>query len=129
MNEYNIYIFDNFLNEHDLDYVKKFVFNSEFEYGHSSIGRESIATIFFSIPIKNDFFNIYLKEKIEEITNKKFILDRCYMFIQTSGLDGGYHIDTEKQNCYTFCIYITKLSNSEIENNNGELFILLLLSS
>jgi hypothetical protein len=45
------------------------------------------------------------------------------MFIQTSGLDGGYHVDKEHQGCYTFCIYITRLSNSEIENNNGELFI------
>ena len=119
----NIYIFDNFLNEHELDYVNKITCNTDMLYGHNSRGIERESTTFFSIPIIDDFFITKLKQKIEELTKKKFSLNRCYMFIQTSGLDGGYHTDTEKEDCYTFCIYITKLTNAEIENNNGEFFI------
>ena len=123
MNQYNIYIFDSFLNETELDYVKNFVFNSNFEYGHSSIGIERIATTFFSIQINDNFFINDIKQKIEETTNKKLLLNRCYMQIQTCGLDGGYHTDDENDNCYTFCIYISNLTNAEIDDNNGEFFI------
>jgi hypothetical protein len=123
MNQYNICIFDNLLNETELDYVKSWVFNSYLKYGHSSIGTERIATTFFSITITDNFFINDIKQKIEQITKKQFLLNRCYMHIQTCGLDGGYHIDTEYDNCYTFCIYISNLTNTEIEENNGEFFI------
>jgi hypothetical protein len=118
-----IIIFENFLNEKDLLYVKEYVNDQKFKFGHQSGYKERIVNEFFSFLNLNDFFTKYLKNKIEISCKKKFNLFRSYMHIQTFGQDGGYHVDSFEPNTYTFCIYITNINESDIDNASGEFFI------
>jgi hypothetical protein len=122
----NITIFDNFLNDTELDILHKYISEKSYNYGHTSGDMyEKITNIFFSSYNDEDFFNEYMLHKIENISNKKFTLLRHYMHIQTFGLDGAYHIDDSRENTWTFCIYYTHLKNDEFEINNagGEFYI------
>jgi hypothetical protein len=71
----------------------------------------------------SDYFSEYVKTKIENITSKKFILNRNYMHIQTFGQDGCYHTDDINVNAYTFCIYITEINDEDIETAKGEFLL------
>jgi len=118
-----IIIFDNFLNEIDLNELYTIINKSQYKYFHNSGYREIISSTFFSVFNTDDFFIQYLKQKIEVTLKKKFQLNRHYMHIQTFGLDGGYHIDDNGSNKYTFCLYITELNENEIDEAGGEFLI------
>ena len=45
------------------------------------------------------------------------------MHIQTFGLDGSYHIDNIGKKKYTFCLYISDLSNEESEESDGNFLV------
>jgi len=45
------------------------------------------------------------------------------MHIQMYGQDGSFHLDSFDENTFTFCIYITNISNSEIEESNGDFLL------
>lgn len=117
-----IKVFDNFLNENDLNILVDYVNKQNFNYGHKSGVKETIIVDFFSNYIHNEFINNII-HKIENITDKKFILHRNYMHIQTFGLDGCYHVDTYEKDCYTICIYVTNKTNQDIDNMNGDFYI------
>lgn len=103
----NIKIYDDFLNEKQIIILQDILKNKKYKYGHSSGYRELAVSNFFSTYNQEDFFLIYIKEKIEKIFSKKYKINRHYMHIQTFGLDGGFHIDDQGDNKYTFCLYIT----------------------
>jgi uncharacterized protein YuzE len=103
----NIKICDNFLNKNQLIILKNILKNKTYKYGHTSGGVELIISKFFSTHNEEDFFLFFIKNKIEKIFSTKFKMNRHYMHIQTFGQDGGFHIDDEGTNKYTFCIYIT----------------------
>ena len=119
----NITIIDDFLDNDTLNIMLNYINEFTYKFGHTSGNRERDITIFFSYFIENIFFSEYIKHKIELVTNKKFILDRTYLHIQTFGLNGCYHIDTPNPNTYTFCIYITPRSNNEIDEIGGDFYI------
>lgn len=120
----NIHIFDNFLNEQELHIILDMIKKKMWKYGHSS-GTiiEKIENKFFAGYDIGDFCNEYIKSKIENILNKQFILDRNYMHLQPYEMNGAYHIDSEKENTYSFCIYITSIENDDIENANGDFLL------
>jgi hypothetical protein len=93
------------------------------KFGHRSGVSENIQTPFFSIMDLSDYFSEYIKKKIENTISKKFKLNRNYMHIQTFGQDGCYHTDDNKSDTYTFCVYLTEISNIDIEISKGEFFI------
>ena len=64
-----------------------------------------------------------MKKKIEKKIEKKYKINRHYMIIQTFGQDGGYHIDDSDINAFTFCLYINELTDTEINEINGEFLI------
>ena len=119
----NIQIVDNFLEQNELETVMNFVNSKNWGYGHTSGDKERISNKFFSYPINDPFFSSYLKNKLENTFSKKFTVIRNYMHIQTFGLDGGYHIDSPPPNTFTFCIYITDISDDLLEHASGEFFI------
>ena len=119
-----IHIFDQFLNEDELECVLKYVNSVEgWKFGHSSGKSEIIQTPFFSVMELPEYFGKYLLEKIEKTLNKRFSVDRNYMHIQTFGQDGCYHTDSSEPNTFTFCMYLTEISENEIELAKGEFFI------
>lgn len=119
----SIHIIDDFLLKEELNFVLNFIETKFWAFGHISGHREPIVNTFFSTNILDEFFNKHIKEKIESYFSKKFKLNRNYMHIQTFGQDGGYHTDDEGVNKYTFCIYISDISDEFMENANGEFFI------
>ena len=134
----NIFIFDDFLNDCELNKVVKIIETREWKFGHGSGDREPIQNRFFSTHDLDSFFAEHLKDKIERVVMRKLKIDRLYTHIQTFGQDGGYHIDNVGDNKFTFCIYLNfitevrKLCNDLIcdgdavriaENMGGEFFI------
>jgi hypothetical protein len=118
-----ILIMDNFLNECDLKTLLEIINIKKYTADHNSGYRELIITSFFSVFNTEDFFVVHLKKIIEEKLNRKFILNRHYMHVQTFGLDGGYHTDDNGDDKFTFCLYITQLNNDEIEEAGGDFLI------
>lgn len=116
----NIIIIDNFLNDYELELCLDIVNKKSWKYGHTSGNYEKINNSFFAAYDMDDFFNTHIKQKIEEKFSKNFTLDRNYMHVQLYGQDGSYHIDTDKPYTYTFCIYITDISNSNITHSDGD---------
>lgn len=119
----NIKIIDNFFNKHELSKIVELIDNKEWKYGHSSGTYEEFSPKFFAYYNLGDYFTEYIKEKLENIFQKKFKLDRNYMHIQSYGINGSYHIDTTLENTYTFCVYITDIADSEIGNADGDFLL------
>lgn len=45
------------------------------------------------------------------------------MHMQLYGQDGSYHIDSDEDNTYTFCIYISDISDASMENADGDFLL------
>jgi len=118
-----IIITENFLDENELNKVIEYVNNQIWFFGHKSGGKDKIDVPFFSYNIKNEYFNDYLKKKIEKTYSKKLVLNRNYMHIQLFGQDGTYHTDDDGDNKYTFCIYISEITCHLLENAFGDFLI------
>lgn len=118
-----VQIIDNFLDKNELEIVIKFINDKKMNYGHTSGYRETINNKFFSYFLNDSYFNIYLKNKIENTFLKKLKMIRNYMHVQTFGLDGGYHTDSEIPNSFTFCLYITDISDDLIEHTSGDFLL------
>ena len=114
-------IIDNFLNEDEINKLNNILSNKSYTYGHSSGYREQITIKFFASYNEENFFLIYMKEKIEKYFNKKYKVNRHYMHIQTFGQDGSFHIDDEGDNKFTFCLYITQ--EKDLHINGGDFLI------
>ena len=80
MNELQIY--DDFLNSDELNILNTILNTKMYNFNHKSGNREKIVTPFFSIFNTEDFFLIYMKNKIELCTRKKFNIVRHYMHIK-----------------------------------------------
>lgn len=120
-----IKIHDDFLNHDDLERCKQIIKDGKWEYGQQSnpIDKHSFSNPFFYMDLNNmDFFNSYLKEKIEQTLGQKIALDRVYANGQTFGLDGSFHKDNEDPTAITFCLYISPIPNGFIEEAGGNIF-------
>jgi hypothetical protein len=117
----NIRLFDNFLNTQELNELQKLVNAKTYHFGHTSGPMQIVDNKFFSTKNIEYFFLHYMKEKVENCVMKSLVIDRAYMHIQTFGQDGGFHVDCEELNKFTFCYYFNDLSSDEIESSGGEL--------
>lgn len=119
----NIIIYDFFLNECELKTLHNKIKNKEYYYGHNSGDEEAFAINFFATHNIDDFFNIYMLKKINEVSKRYFKINRHYMHIQTFGQDGSFHIDNDEPNRFTFCLYITNLQDEDVEKYEGNFLI------
>ena len=117
----NIKIYDDFLSENEIQNCKKIISDNKWIFGHTS------NTIDISIPFwymdlfDNKFLNEVITAKIENITNKKFKINRLYANGQTYGQDGSFHQDDISETSYTFCLYFTEFSNELIDLIGGNI--------
>ena len=121
-----IKIYDNMFDLADINSILNFFEKTEWVVNKP----QSICKTFGDLPfgrkelMDNDFFSIYLKNKIEEKVNKKMVLNRIYAVSQTFGQDSNYHTDNIEDGKYTFCLYLTPVES--IINNGcseGNFFI------
>ena len=119
----NIFIIDKFLDNKMLHELLNSIEIKKWKYGHSSGNNEIINNRFFAnYELEYSFVN-FIKERIENYFSKKYKINRNYMHIQTFGQDGGYHIDDDNANAYTLCLYISDISDTNMENANGDFLI------
>jgi hypothetical protein len=118
-----IKVHDNFLKNEDLETCKNIIKDGRWEYGHTSDKSNKMSTPFFYMDLmKVEFFNAYLKEKIETTLGLRVSIDRVYANGQTFGLDGCFHQDSTDPNTITFCLYISPIPNDIIEDIGGNIF-------
>jgi hypothetical protein len=120
----DIVVLDNFLNEQELKKAYTIIISSStWKFGHKS-NSEANETPFWTMDLNDEpFFSIYLKEIIEKTFLKKYVLKRVYANGQTYGQDGSYHIDSEKENTYTFCLYLNNIKPKDVDAAGGCLYI------
>ena len=105
----NIKIYDQFLTTDELQLCHQITSEHRWEYGHTS-GQVGIYTPFWYMElIHNDFLKESIKHKIENVTNKKFKVNRLYANGQTYGQNGSFHQDDTSEKSYTFCLYVIHL--------------------
>ena len=123
----NIQVIDNFLKDEELDKIVNIIKKMDWVYGEVSNGIETKDTPFFKIDLSGEkFISEELLFKIEKQFNRKFKINRVYVNGQVFGQDGSYHIDDKDDKCYTFCLYIHKINNEDIESYGGNLLIKLM---
>jgi hypothetical protein len=119
----NIIVCDNFLTEEELKNGLDIIQNGKWTYGHHSLGKHLYEDDFWSMELTNDnFFSKHLLAIIEKHFSKKFELYRVYGNAHTFGQDGHFHIDSEKECDYTFCLYFSKIEDAYIEAGGGYLY-------
>lgn len=118
----NIVIYDNFLTEHELEKCKYIISQPNWSFGHTSSSKTGFNTPFWIMELNNyEFFTKQIKNKIEELLNKKFSINRVYANGQTYGQDGSFHHDDERPNTYTFCIYISPVEGRMVDDIQGHI--------
>jgi hypothetical protein len=121
--EHNIKIFDDVLSIDHLNITNDYLSKPKWSFGNMTNETDTQ----FNIPLwfmdlrSIPFFSVILKNKIEEITNKKLILKRLYAGGQTYGQESIYHIDCDCENSYTFCLYINSVKDEYISEGGGNL--------
>jgi hypothetical protein len=116
----NISVFENFLTNDELNIAINIIDTNEWKYGHYSVLNAPGITPFFKMDLNNnEFFSTYLKYEIEKQLSKKFKLITVYAVGQSFGQNGDYHIDSELDNHYTFCLYLTQIQGDLIDLAEG----------
>ena len=119
-------IFDNFLNNHELEQCNILYTKPAWMFGQTSQLPSShispISTPFWMMTLDdNTFFTNDILSKIESCTKKKYVLIRVYANGQTFGQDGTFHQDNISDDTYTFCLFINKqITDETIDSIGGE---------
>jgi len=112
-----------FLTDTELKKATSIIQNNSWKFGHSSCGIELVNTEFWSMNLNdNNFFSIYLKNIIEKTFGRKFILNRVYANGQTYGQNGSYHKDSEDEDTYTVCLYLTEIDKECVDTAGGYIY-------
>lgn len=118
-----IIVIDNFLLGDELKCVKDIISNKTWSYHHTSNGAKGVDIPFWTTYLNDEkYFTEYIKNIIEKQFFKKFEITRVYCNAQSFGQDGSYHIDTEGEDYYTFCLYINNLKEHDVELASGHIY-------
>jgi len=114
-------IFDDFLTENELSKCIEAISRPAWKFGQASYN-SPISTPFWMMTLDDDsFFTKELFFKIQNVTQKKYAIQRVYANGQTFGQDGTYHQDDVSDETYTFCLFINKqITNETVDNIGGE---------
>ena len=113
----NIRVIDNFLTQEELNEARFIVENLKWNYGH--VSNETGFKFWVCDLGENDFFSKHIFQKIEKYFGKKYEINRVYANGQTYGLDGSYHKDDERDNCYTFLMYLSDINHENVNEFDG----------
>jgi hypothetical protein len=137
----DITIFDNFINDEELEEVRQFIGEESINLDNKDYGNPSMNREWFFVPIDNCYkknlmdwkfamenlipsakkFILKIKNRIEKFTNTKFKLERVYLNRQVRGQDVTLHTDDNKPNYYTFLIYIGDITPENYDKAGGDL--------
>lgn len=115
----NIKVYEHFLTSDELKMCQQITSEHTWHYGHTS-NQVGIFTPFWYMELfHNDFLKEFIKHKIENITNKKFKVNRLYANGQTYGQNGSFHQDDTNEKSYTFCLYISQMDENMSDEIGG----------
>ena len=113
----SIHIHENFLSSDEFTKVLEVIHNNGWKHGGKSLGNSP--RFWLMDLIKNPLFTSDIFEKIQITMNKKFKLSRVYANGQTYGQDGVFHIDDDRDDTYTFMIYISPITPDNVDFIGG----------
>ena len=145
----DIIIFENFINDEELEEVRQFIGEESLNI-NGEIYDKSIPSInrkWYFVPIDNAYkkilvdlrptkewpydmeniipsvknFILKIKNRIDKCTNTKFKLERVYLNRQVRGQDVTLHTDDSKANVYTLLIYIGDITPENYDKAGGDL--------
>ena len=113
----SLHIHENFFSSGEFTEVLEVISNNGWKHD----GRTSDNSPRFWVMdlIKYSLFTHDILEKIQITMNKKFKLQRVYANGQTYGQDGMFHIDDERDDTYTFMIYISPITPDNVDFIGG----------
>lgn len=104
--------YDNFFDDEDYQIIKeKTGYGSQWQFGHTSLGREHpdfhTTTPFWKIDFAEDtFFTEHLLNKIQQKLDTSFDLYHAYANGHTYGQDGSIHVDANDPSGHTLLLYV-----------------------
>lgn len=117
-----ILVQDNFLNKEELTECLNIIKKNTWRWGHTS-NPDFSDTPFWIMELKdNEYFKKNITKIIEKHFSKKFNVKLLYANAHTYGQDGSYHNDSNLDNCYTFCLYLSDIKEDFVETAGGHLF-------
>ena len=141
----DIIIFENFINDEELEEVRQFIGEESLNLNGES--NPSINRQWYFVPIDNTYkkilidlrpnrdcpydtenlipsakkFILKMKNRIDKCTNTKFKLERAYLNRRVCGQDGEIHTDDNRLNYYTLLIYIGDITPENYDKAGGDL--------
>jgi hypothetical protein len=111
----NTKIFREFLTIEDLDYIETIISTPNWSCFHKSNIQDPNASLFWQMgKLENDeFFSVYLLNKIKEITGDNFELERIYFNAHNACSQGYQHTDSKDKNGRTFLVYCNRFWSFE----------------
>jgi len=110
----DVTIFKDFISPTEQVIIDETIRGAFWQFGNASL-QSSDYESFWVIPHleKNDFFSKVLLQKIANVTNESFEVERIYMNGQTATSQGNLHRDSGHENGRTFLIYCNKVWHPE----------------
>ena len=108
--------FTEFLTKEELEYIQQTIKSPRWEFGHTSTGQPTNGFLWvMNIDKSEDFYYKHLLNKIKEVTNDDFIVERIYLNGNQNSSCGSIHKDnTIDENAKTFLIYCNPDWNIEV---------------
>jgi hypothetical protein len=111
--------YDNFLTEQDKEYIQSIIASPKWQWGHKSNQKNNYFWKLDKLEF-DTFFNLYLLNRIKELTGDNLAIERIYMNGHTSGGHGNMHKDSESEQGRTFIVYCN--AEWDIEWGGGTYF-------
>jgi hypothetical protein len=113
----DIKIIKNFLNDEEFSTTVDIMNKSSWKFSATS---RNTGFTFWNIDLMSHTYYIStIVNKINRITGKTYQVLRVYANGQTYGQDGGFHPDSDSDNCYTLLIYISEIGPHNIDTIGG----------
>jgi hypothetical protein len=145
----DITIFENFINDDELEEVRQFIGDETLNLDGKYYGEnQSVKNRqWYFVPVDNAYkkklvdlrpnrgsmfametiipsakkFILKIKNRIDKYTNTNFKLERVYLNRQVLGQDVALHVDGAKPNIYTLLIYIGDITPENYDKAGGDL--------
>ena len=145
----DITIFENFINDEELEEARQFIGEESLNLDNKYYGEKQPAInrqwyfieadnaykkILIDLRPQRDWpfdmetiipsakkFILKIKNRIDKCTNTNFELQRVYLNRQVCGKDVKLHIDSDRPNYYTFLIYIGDITPENYDKAGGDL--------
>jgi len=114
----DITILDNFINDDELQEMTDAIHNrSSWKYGGETV--PGGVKFWYAEMIQEATIGKQILTKLEKMFSKKYKINKMYANGQTFGQDGSFHQDHPDDNAYTLLIYISDITEENVENIGG----------